>query len=95
MCYWIQLILITLFEFNGSEKKKNTATSKDYHFLAQLMRFPCTTLKTEKKKIFLEIIKPGHKLSNAFILLKSQTFWLSSECFSILCDAFLLKSVHQ
>ena len=94
MCYWIQLILITLFEFNGSEKK-NTATSKDYHFLAQLMRFPWTTLKTEKKKIFLEIIKPGHKLSNAFILLKSQTFWLSSECFSILCDAFLLKRVHQ
>ena len=41
---------------------------------------------------FSEIEKPDPKLPKLFILRKYRMFWLSYECFSILCNAFLLKS---
>ena len=41
---------------------------------------------------FRIIIKLDPKLSKLFILIKYHMFWLSYECFSILCIAFLLKS---
>ena len=47
----------------------------------------------QNKIFFTEITKPHHKLSKRFILTKNHMFWLSYECFSISCDAFLLKSV--
>ena len=46
-----------------------------------------------KKQIFFsEIIRPDLSFQNLFILTKYHMFWLSYECFSILCNAFLLKS---
>ena len=45
------------------------------------------------KFFFSEITKPDPKsFQNLFVLTKYM-FWLSYECFSILCDAFLLKCV--
>ena len=49
--------------------------------------------QNKKQFFFSEITKPDPKLSNLFILTKYHMFWLSYECFAILCDAFLLKSV--
>ena len=46
----------------------------------------------QKTIFFSEIIKPDPKLSKPFYLTKYHMFWLSYECFSILCNAFLLKS---
>ena len=56
------------------------------------MGSPWATPKT-KNNFFVEITKPDHKLSKTFCFLKYYMFWLSSECFSILHDAFLPKSV--
>ena len=51
---------------------------------------------TQNKKqffFFSEMIKPDPKLSKPFYFwTKYHMFWLSYECFSILCNAFLLKS---
>ena len=49
------------------------------------------TPKTRKQFFFAEITIPDHNLSKT--LSKYHMFWLGYECFSILCDAFLLKSV--
>ena len=48
---------------------------------------------TQKTMFFFsEIIKSDPKLSKPFILTKYHMFWLSYECFSKLCNVFLLKS---
>ena len=53
--------------------------------------------QNKKTIFFAEITKPDHKLSKTYQNLSSLSkycmFWLSYECFSILCDAFLRKSV--
>ena len=54
----------------------------------------------QNKQKIAEITKPDHKLSKTFLFYQNiicfvmnHEFWLSYECFSILCYAFLLKSV--
>ena len=46
-----------------------------------------------KKQFLLEITKPDPKLSKPFYFNKISYVWLSYECFYILCNTFLLKSV--
>ena len=95
VCWGIQLILKTLIGIQ--QFRKNFAkTSKNYYFSAQLVQKwgphgPCP----KKKFFFSEIEKPDPKLPKPFILSKYRMFWLSYECFSILCNAFLLKSANS
>ena len=78
-----------------SSEKKIAKTSKNYNFLAQLLQKWCPYEPRLEQETILssEITTPDHKLSKTLILSQYHIFRLSFKCFSILCDAFLLKSV--
>ena len=89
-------IIINNFNWNPVVlKKKLLKPLKINILLVQLVqKWYLHGPRPEQKTIFLaEITKPDHKLSKTFYFIKYHMFWLSYECFSILCDAFLVKSV--
>ena len=57
------------------------------------MGSPWATSKIKNFFFFSEITKTDPKLSKPFCYNKISMFWLSYECFSILGNAFFLKSV--
>ena len=70
-------------------------TSKNYYFLAQLVQNWSHHGPRPKQKNNVFFQKQQNEIlsfQNLFILTKYRVFWLSYECFSRLCNAFLLKS---
>ena len=83
---------INSFNCNPVVLKKIAKTSKNYNFLAQLVQKLDPHGPRPKQKAFFSVIaKPDHKLSKTFYFIKIS--YVLVECFSILCDVFLLKSV--
>ena len=98
VCWEIQLIIKTLIEIQYFWKIL-AKTSKNYYFLFQLAQKWGPHGPYPKQKTFFfffffwERTKADPKLSKPFYFNKISYVWLSYECFSILCDAFSLKSV--
>ena len=84
------------FNWNPVVLKFFAKTSKNYHFSAWLVKKwgPHGPYPKTKNNIYFRNNKTRSlSFQNLFILTKYNMFWLSYECFSISCDAFLLKSV--
>ena len=84
-CNWNPVVL----------KKKNVLTLLKITFVWPNFpnnRVPMGHAPPKKQFLSAEIPKSDHKLSKTFILSNYNMFWLRY-CLSILCGAFLLKSV--
>ena len=66
---------------------------KLFHPTCPKMGSPWATPKTKNNFFFQKSQNQILSFQNLIILTKYRMFWLSYECFSIWCNAFLLKSV--
>ena len=85
---------INNFNCNPVVLKKIAKTSKNYNFLAQFVQKWANGPRPKTENIFFSVIKKtDHKLSKTFYFIKISYVLADYECFSIVCDVFLLKSV--
>ena len=91
----VDSININNFNWNPLVPKKFAKSSKNYHFLAQLVqKWSLRGPQPQQNIFFCRNNKPDSKLSKTF-LSKCHMFWLSYECFFYFVWCFLLSVISN